>query len=76
MTKYWAYHSNASGSYRNAQLIVNGTKMIHIQANMSVVQNLLYKAQKLSVCPSVCIHFWHTHNSAVFASIETGLARN
>ena len=25
---------------------------------------------------AVCLHFWHADNSAVFASIETGLARN
>ena len=38
--------------------------------------NLLYKAEKPSVCLSVCLHFWHAHNSAVFALIETGLAQN
>ena len=41
--------------------------------------NLLYKAEKPSVClsvrPSVCT-FWHADNSAVSAWIETGLARN
>ena len=37
---------------------------------------LLYKAEKPSVCLSVHLHFWHADNSAVFASIETGLARN
>ena len=38
--------------------------------------NLLYKAEKPPVCPSVCLHFWHADNSAVSARIETGLARN
>ena len=35
---------------------------------------LLYKAEKLSVCLSVHLHFWHADNSAVYACIETGFA--
>ena len=31
---------------------------------------------KLKSRLSVCLHFWNAHNSAVSASIETGLARN
>ena len=41
VTKNWAYHPTASGSYRNVQSIFNGGKMVHIQANMSIVQNLV-----------------------------------
>ena len=28
------------------------------------------------VCLSTHLQFWHAHNSVVFATIETGLARN
>ena len=34
---------------------------------------LLYKAEKLSVCLSVRLHFWHADNSAVCALIERNL---
>ena len=38
---------------------------------------LLYKAKShLFVSPSICLHCWHTHNSAASASIEIGLALN
>ena len=40
-----------------------------------ICYNLLYKAEKPSVCLSVLI-FWHAAISVVSASIETGLARN
>ena len=30
----------------------------------------------LFVGPSICLHCWHTHNSAASASIEIGLALN
>ena len=44
----------------------------------SVLFLLIYKAEKLSVCLSVCLSgtFWHADISVVSASIETGLARN
>ena len=38
--------------------------------------NLLYKAEKPSVCLSVHPHFWHADISVMSASIETRLARN
>ena len=37
---------------------------------------LLYKAEKLVVCLSVRLHFWHADDSAISAWIETGFARN
>ena len=47
---------------------------------MQCTCNLLYKAEKLSVCLSVCLsvrlHFWHADNSTVCALMEMGLARN
>ena len=47
-----------------------------IEHVLCTLGNLLYKAEKPSVCPSVCLHFWYADNSAVSARIETGLARN
>ena len=41
----------------------------------SLSSSLLYKAEKPSVCLSVCT-FWHADISAVSTRIETGLARN
>ena len=38
--------------------------------------NLLYKAEKPSVCLSVCLHCKLADDSAVSARIETGLAQN
>ena len=49
---------------------------MHLHDRAGTLASLLYKAEKPSVRLSVCLHFWHAHNSAVFASIETGLARN
>ena len=43
---------------------------------MYFVNNLLYKAEKLSVHPSVCLSDCHTAISAVSALIDMGLARN
>ena len=48
---------------------------MHLHDRAGTFASLLYKAEKPSVRPSVC-SFWHAHNSAVSASIETGLARN
>ena len=41
-----------------------------------MVGYLLYKAEKLSACLSVHLHFRHADNSAVCALIEIGLTRN
>ena len=49
---------------------------MYLHDRAGTLASLLYKAEKPSVCLSVCLHFWHADNSAVFASIETGLARN
>ena len=43
---------------------------MHLHDRAGALASLLYKAEKPSM------HFWHADNSAVFASIETGLARN
>ena len=37
--------------------------------------HLLYKAEKLSVCLSVCT-FWHADNSALSVRVETRLTQN
>ena len=45
---------------------------------LSILVHLLYKAEKPSVCLSVClsVRLRHADISAVSAQIETGLARN
>ena len=48
---------------------------MHLHDRADTLASLLYKAEKPSVCPSVCT-FWHADISAVSAWIETGLARN
>ena len=49
---------------------------MHLHDRAGTLASLLYKAEKPSVCPSVCLHFWHADNSAVSARIETRLARS
>ena len=49
---------------------------MHLHDRAGTLASLLYKAEKPSVCLSVCT-FWHADISAVSARIEkTGLARN
>ena len=49
---------------------------MHLHDRAGTLASLLYKAEKPSVRPSVCLHFWHAYSSVVSARIETGLARN
>ena len=51
---------------------------IKLKSRLSVCLSvrLLYKAEKPSVCLSVCPSDRHADISAVYASIETRLARN
>ena len=45
-------------------------KYTHMYMHILQCNNVLYKAEKPSVCPFVCLHFWHTDNSAVSALIK------
>ena len=49
---------------------------MHLHDRAGTLASLLYKAEKPSVCLSVCPSDRHAGISAVSASIETVLARN
>ena len=59
------------GSYQNFNLL---DKLLNYIVIQNFVSYLLYKTEKLSVCPSIHLHFWHTDNSTVSASTKTALA--
>ena len=48
---------------------------MHLHDRAGTVASLLYKAEKPSVCPSICT-FWYADISVMSARIETGLAQN
>ena len=48
---------------------------MHLRDRAGTFASLLYKAEKPSVCLSVCT-FWHADISSMSARIDTGLAQN
>ena len=47
---------------------------MHLHDRAGTLDSLLYKAEKPSVCPSVCLSDRHADISAVLGSMETRLA--